>query len=110
VPVHLDAAAGLPLHPVAAQAQAAAAADGWADPTRSYAAARQAQLLLDAARAAVAECIGARPEEVSFTANGTQALHAAVLGTLAGDRRRPTLVHSAVEHSAGGRIRTRRGG
>ena len=57
-------------------------------------------MLLDAARESVAEAIGARPDELSFAANGTQALHAAVLGTLAGDRRRPVFVHSAVEHSA----------
>lgn len=58
-------------------------------------------MLLDAARASVAAAIGARPDEVAFTANGTQALHAAVLGTLAGNRRAGRrLVHSAVEHSA----------
>ena len=38
---------------------------------------------------------------MAFTANGTQALHAAVLGTLAGNRRAGSrLVHSSVEHSA----------
>lgn len=57
-------------------------------------------MLLDAARESAAEAIGARPDELSFAANGTQALHAAVLGALAGDRRRPVFVHSAVEHSA----------
>jgi cysteine desulfurase len=48
----------------------------------------------------VADALGARADEVSFTANGTQALHAAVLGALAGNTRARTLVHSAVEHSA----------
>jgi cysteine desulfurase len=58
-------------------------------------------LLLDAARESVAAAIGARPDEVAFIANGTQALHAAVLGTLAGNHRAGgRLVHSAVEHSA----------
>jgi cysteine desulfurase len=58
-------------------------------------------LLLDAARESVAATVGARPDEIAFAANGTQALHAAVLGTLAGNRRAGTrLVHSAVEHSA----------
>ncbi|MFN2560181.1 MAG: cysteine desulfurase family protein [Jatrophihabitans sp.] len=101
VPAFLDAAAGAPLHPVAREALAAALDDGWADPARLYRSGRQARLLLDAAREAVAEGIGARPDEISFAANGTQALHAAVLGTVAGNRRRGrAVVHSAVEHSA----------
>ena len=101
VGAYLDAASAAPLHPVARQALLAALDDGWADPGRLYGAGRRAQLLLDAARETVAECIGARPDEVSFTANGTQALTAAALGTLAANRRRgDTFVHTAVEHSA----------
>jgi cysteine desulfurase len=96
----LDAAAGAPLHPVAREALLAATEDGWADPARQYGAGRRAQLLLEAARESLAEAINARPDEVSFAANGAQALHAAVLGALAGNRRSPTLVHSVVEHSA----------
>jgi cysteine desulfurase len=101
VPAYLDAAAGAPLHPVARQALLAALEDGWADPDRVYAAGRRARLLLDAARETTAACLGARADEVTFTANGTAALHAATLGTLAGNARRgPGFVHSAVEHSA----------
>jgi cysteine desulfurase len=101
VPAYLDAASGAPLHPVARQALLAAFEDGWADPGRLYGPSRRARLLLDAARESTAECLGARPDEVSFAANGTQALHAAALGTLAANRRRgATFVHTAVEHSA----------
>jgi cysteine desulfurase len=96
----LDAASGAPVHPLTREALLAGLDDGWADPARLYGAGRRARLLLDAAREAAAEVIGARPDEVSFAANGTQALQAAVLGALAGHRRAPTLVHSAVEHSA----------
>jgi cysteine desulfurase len=99
-PVYLDAASTAPLHPVAREAMAAALAEGWADPARLYGPARRARLLLDGAREAVAECVGARPDEVTFTASGTQAAHLAVLGALAGRRRvGDRLVHSAVEHS-----------
>ncbi|MGI8680116.1 MAG: cysteine desulfurase family protein [Jatrophihabitans sp.] len=100
VPAYLDAAAGAPLHPVAREALQAALAHGWADPARLYGAARRAAVLLAAARETVAVGLGARADEVSFVGNGTQALHAAVLGTLAGNRRAHTFVHSAVEHSA----------
>jgi cysteine desulfurase len=96
----LDAAAGAPLHPVARDALAAALADGWADPGRLYGAGRRARLLLDAARETIAEALGARTEEISFAPNGTVALQAAVLGTLAGNQRAGGFVHSAVEHSA----------
>ena len=98
---YLDAATAAPLHPVAAEALVAALADGWADPSRLYSASRRAQQLSDAARAAFAEALGVRPDEVSFWASGTQAAQAAVLGGLAGRRRHgSTLVHSAIEHSA----------
>ncbi len=98
---YLDAATAAPLHPVARQALLAALDDGWADPGRLYASARRAGQLVDAAQAAVAECLAVRPDEVSFTANGTTAAHAAVLGGLAGRRRAgDTVVHSAIEHSA----------
>ncbi|XTZ18332.1 cysteine desulfurase family protein [Micromonospora echinospora] len=100
-PVYLDAATATPLHPVARQALAAALEDGWADPGRLYTQARRARQLLDAARAAAAETLGVRPDELSFTANGTTAAHGAVLGGLAARRRvGPVLVHSAIEHSA----------
>lgn len=98
--MYLDAAAAAPLHPVAREALLAALDEGWADPARLYGAARRGRLLLDGARAAVADCLGARPDEVAFTASGTQAAHLAVLGGLAGRRRAGgRLVHSAVEHS-----------
>lgn len=100
VAAFLDAASGAPLHPAARSALLAALEDGWADPVRLYRSGRRARLLLDAARESVAGDVGARPDELSFAANGTQALHAAVLGTLAGNRRAGTLVHGAVEHSA----------
>ncbi|BFU46132.1 cysteine desulfurase family protein [Krasilnikovia sp. MM14-A1004] len=98
---YLDAATATPLHPVARQALLAALEDGWADPDRLYAGARRARQLLDAAHGAVAEVLGVRADEVSFTAGGTAAVHAAVLGGLAGRRRAGTrLIHSAIEHSA----------
>ncbi|GID93542.1 cysteine desulfurase family protein [Amorphoplanes digitatis] len=100
-PTYLDAATAAPLHPVARQALLAALEDGWADPDRLYAAGRRAQQLREAAQATVAECLGVRPDELTFLSSGTAAAHAAVLGGLAGRARAGrTLVHSAVEHSA----------
>lgn len=98
---YLDAASTEPLHPAARQTLLAAIDEGWADPARLYREARRARLLLDNAREVVAAHLPARPDEVVFTSSGTQAVHLGVLGVLAGRHRvGPTLVTSAVEHSA----------
>ncbi|MEV6206842.1 aminotransferase class V-fold PLP-dependent enzyme [Kitasatospora sp. NPDC051914] len=98
---YFDVASTAPLHPVARQALNAAIDEGWADPARLYRSGRQARMLLDAARETVAAELGARADEVSFTASGTQAVQLGVLGALRGNRRRGAhLVHSAVEHSS----------
>jgi len=98
---YLDAASTEPLHPAAREALMTALDAGWADPARLYGTARRAQMLLDQARAEVAEIIGARADEVSFTSSGTQAVHSGVLGTLRGRRRAGhRLVVNAVEHSS----------
>lgn len=96
-----DAASGLPLGPEARRALDAALDRGWADPARLHRDGRVARQLLDAARASVAARIGALPQEVAFTASGTQALHAGLLGLARGRRKvGTTVVASAVEHSA----------
>jgi cysteine desulfurase len=98
--VLLDGAAGLPLHPAARSALLAALDDGWADPTKLYAAGRRARQLLDAARGSLAEAIGCRPEELVLAPNGCAASRWGVEGArLAWGGRRPHVVHSAVEHS-----------
>ena len=98
---YLDAASTEPLHPAAREALLSALDDGWADPARLYGSARRTHRILDDARAAMAAHLGARPDEVSFTSSGTQAVHLGVLGTL-GARRRVSndVVVSAVEHSS----------
>ncbi|MEU1418577.1 aminotransferase class V-fold PLP-dependent enzyme [Kitasatospora sp. NPDC005751] len=99
--MYFDVASTAPLHPVARQALTAALDEGWADPARLYRSGRQARMLLDAARETVAEALGARADEISFTTSGTQAVQTGMLGALAGHRRRGAhLVHSAVEHSS----------
>jgi cysteine desulfurase len=56
--------------------------------------------VLDNARAATAEALGVRPDEVTFTASGTEAVHRGLLGLHRGAREGDRIVHSAVEHSA----------
>ena len=99
--VFLDAASGEPLDPVAREAYLAALDDGWADADRLYHEGRRARMLLDAAREAVAEVLGARPDETVFTTSGTAAIHLAVAAMAqARSRVGGRIVTSAVEHSA----------
>jgi cysteine desulfurase len=89
------------LHPAARQVLLAALEQGYADPRRLHGPARNARLLLDNAREAVAGSLGVRPDEVSFTSSGTDAVHRGLLGLRAGRARHGgTVVHTAVEHSA----------
>ncbi len=60
--------------------------------------------MLDDARLRVAAVLGCRADELSFTGSGTQAVHLAVLGTVAARRRSVRggrhITASAVEHSS----------
>lgn len=94
---YLDSASSEPLHPAARAALLAALDRGYADPRRLHSPARDARLLLDNAREVVAEALGVRRDEVSFTSSGTDAVHRGLLGLVSpGD----VVAHSAVEHSA----------
>jgi cysteine desulfurase len=100
-PAYLDSASSEPLHPAARETFQVALAQGYADPRRLHGAARSARLLLDNARAVVAECLDVRPDEVTFTSSGTDAVHRGLLGLAkARSRQGSVVVHSAVEHSA----------
>jgi len=101
---YFDAASAEPLHPSARDALLAALDDGWADPARLHREGRRAQLMLDQARESVAAELSCRPDELSFTSSGTQAVHLAVLGAVqarqSASRGPGHVVASAVEHSA----------
>ncbi len=98
-PYDLDAASSEPLHPRAREVLMAALDAGYADPRRLHQGARTARLLLDNARAAAAEALEVRPDELSFTSSGTDAVHRGLLGLLRPASPAP-VVHGAVEHSS----------
>lgn len=98
---YLDVASAAPWHPRALAAHAQVAEAFWGDPARLHAAGRQASDLLERARGAVAEELGARADGVVFTGSGTEAVHLAVQGTALANRTRPRrIISTAVEHSA----------
>ncbi len=99
--VYLDTASSEPLHPAAREVLLAALDQGYADPRRLHRPARSARLLLDNAREVVAEALGVRRGEVTFTASGTDAVHRGLAGLVRARRRRGSrIVLSAVEHSS----------
>jgi cysteine desulfurase len=99
--VHLDAGGSARLLPDAHEAFTRALAEGWADPRRLHSEGRRAASMLDGARAAVAEVLGARTEEVHFAPSHAAAQHAAVRAVTLGRRRvGGSVVTSAVERAA----------
>jgi cysteine desulfurase len=109
---YLDTASAEPLHPAAREILLRALDAGYADPRRLHQPGRRARLLLDNARASVADTLGVSPDEVAFTPSGTHAVHLGLLG-LVGGRPAARVLASAVEHSAvmhAGRWHADRGG
>ncbi len=98
---YLDTASSEPLHPAARAVLEQALEHGYADPRRLHGPARNARLLLDNARAATAEALGVRQDEVTFTPSGTHAVHLGILGLLAANSRAGRhLAVTAVEHAS----------
>ena len=74
---------------------------GWGDPVRLHRPGRLAAQALDQAREVVAAAVGARPDEVVFTASAAHSNHAAVAGLALGRRRVGSrIVTTAIDHSS----------
>jgi cysteine desulfurase len=89
-----------PLGTAAREALLTALDAGWADPTRLYGEARQAQLLLDAAKESIAASLGVRTDEIRFTPSIALARRRALAGLVPVARQPGSVVTSSVEHSA----------
>jgi len=98
---YLDHAASTPMRPEAVAAMLPFLSDHPGNPSGAHAAARAAKTALEEARETVASVLGARPDEVVFTAGGTEADNLAVKGGARAARRRDGLdgvVTTAFEH------------
>lgn len=73
----LDGGRG-PVHPLALEALQQGAQEGWADVHGLHHEGRRAAAVLAASRAALADAIGVRPEDVRFTPSHVASLHTAV--------------------------------
>ncbi len=97
--IYLDYNATTPVDPRVAEAVAGTLRDGWGNPSSGHRAGRAARALVEAARARVAACLGARADEILFTSGGTESDNWAVRALLphAGCGH---VVTTAVEHPA----------
>jgi len=93
---YLDHAATTPIRPKALAAMEPWLTEHFGNPSGMHSVARRARRALDEARETVAECLGARPGDVVFTATGTESDNLAILGA----RGDGTVVCSAAEHHA----------
>ena len=78
--VYLDNAATTQVCPEAARAALEAMTEHFGNPSSTHAPGRQAREALRAARQAVAESLGARPEEIFFTSGGSEGDNWAIRG------------------------------
>ncbi len=100
-PVYLDYNATTPVAPEVVEAVVRAMVAGYGNPSSAYQLGREARAMVEDARTAVAELIGASTDEVCFTGCATEANNLALLGVArsqAADKRH--LVVSAIEHPA----------
>lgn len=97
--IYLDHAAATPLDPEVLAVQQPFFAEQFYNPSANYMAAQKVRAALEQARASVAEVLGARANEIIFTAGGTEADNLAVTGVL---REHPgaNVVVGAIEHDA----------
>ena len=83
---YLDSAATTMVSPAVAAAVSRALAELWANPSSLYAPALAAQNALETARAQVAATLRCRPDEIYFTAGGSEGNNIALLGAAAARR------------------------
>ncbi|MEV6640587.1 cysteine desulfurase family protein [Amycolatopsis sp. NPDC051371] len=100
-PVYLDYNATTPLDPQVTEAAMPYWTDFFGNPSSEHAYAVEPRRALAAARARVADLIGARPGEIVFTGSGSEANLLALRGSvLAPGARRAHLIVQATEHPA----------
>jgi cysteine desulfurase len=107
--IYLDHAATTPVHPRARDAMLPYLEDKFGNPSSIHSFGREATEAVDDARGALAELIGAQPEEIVFTSGGSEADTMALFGIFQArqDKARPEqgrgsnhIITTAIEHHA----------
>jgi len=97
--IYLDYAAATPMDPSVIKAMEPYFSDKFHNPSAIYLAGRAARQGFEDARASIAQNLGARPAEITFTAGATEANNLAIQGIMRNFRGGEVLV-SAIEHES----------
>src|SRR5512147_1387067 len=98
-PIYLDHAATTPVRAEVLEAMLPFFGARFGNPSSLHKWGREARTSLDEARERVAQCLGARPDEICFTSGGTEGDNLAVLGTWRALRAtRRAVVTTPIEH------------
>lgn len=98
--IYLDYSATTPTRPEAIEAIQAVLAEQWGNPSSLHQWGERGAVVLETARAQVADLIGAQPQNMVFTASGTEANNLAVMGIAQQYDTPQHLIISSVEHAA----------
>src|SRR5579864_6306598 len=98
--IYFDHSATTPLDPRVLEAMGPFLGGGFGNPSSLHYEGRVAWAAVDHARAQVAALVGAEPEEIVFTASGTEADNLALIGAIRASGRAGHVVTSTIEHAA----------
>jgi len=100
--VYLDHAATTPVREEVIEAMRPYYGERFGNPSSSHRWGREARAALDEARERLGRCLGARPDEISFTSGGTEGDNLAILGAWRAlkDKGRTAIVTTPIEHKA----------
>ena len=98
--VYADNAATTELDPDAFEAMTPYFLEEYGNPSQPYTFARAPKTALHEARATIADCIGALPEEIYFTSGGTESDNWSIKGSLFAKSKKTGVITSAFEHHA----------
>lgn len=98
--IYLDHNATTPVLPEVFEAMKPFFTDRWGNPSSSYRFGSELKGTIETARGQVAELIDARPSEVVFTGNATEANNSAIHAALKANPTKRHIITSQVEHSS----------
>ena len=98
--IYLDHSATTPLDPRVLEAMLPYLSGQFGNPSSLHQEGRAARAAVETARAQVASLIGAEPEEIIFTASGTEADNLALIGAVRASASPGHVVTSSIEHAA----------
>jgi cysteine desulfurase len=98
--IYLDYSATTPTRPEAIAVIQAVLSEQWGNPSSLHQWGERGALILETARAQVADLIGGQPHNIVFTASGTEANNLAIMGIAQQYSQPQHLIISGVEHAA----------